>query len=114
MIIKPILKYQLCLNQSIYFKKNKNKLSCPVKNVNISTRLLELMDKDGNGKVRLPDVKATLAFALDHFNDLDTLMVRKTLFVYLFIYLLERSMQKNFNFLFRNFSFIYLFISLSN
>lgn len=48
-------------------------LSCPVKGLALDERTLALLDTDGDGRIRVPEIRAAVRFALDRLADPDAL-----------------------------------------
>ena len=49
-------------------------LACPTKGLEFDQRTLELIDTDKDGRVRLPEILAAVAWALDRLNNSDALL----------------------------------------
>jgi hypothetical protein len=49
-------------------------LACPVSGLEIDKRTLELLDADGDGRIRVPEVLAAIAWAEQRLKSLDTLV----------------------------------------
>jgi hypothetical protein len=49
-------------------------LSCPVKGLELDEKTLALLDTDGDGRIRVPELLAAIAWARPHFRDLGALL----------------------------------------